>query len=252
MYKLYFIRFGFDVTCYPFLSACVVILPIYLSETGGEDDFYLSLTIEVIPNRSPKMIWLVVFTILLYIYIMRRLWLEWEVFIKLRHNFLAEGDTSFHRRRTYLKKYRNTCLVECVPGWVWSFCSLPFWYCTILSSTVPDFYYIFICLKESHRSDRSLKLAFESLFPGQIEHAEMIIDTGDLEELLRERRALIEKYDDIDAFHRYENWRYTTWQQEGKLPGCCSNKVSEPVEPKVCMPSLFERQLLLWDRNVTH
>ncbi|KAL7529314.1 hypothetical protein ACHAXR_002895 [Thalassiosira sp. AJA248-18] len=197
-------RFGFDVTCYPFLSACVTILPIYHSctdQSSTADDGYLNLTINRIPEGSGKMIWILVFTILLYLYIMRRLWLEWEVFIKLRHSFLSNGDKSFHKSPTYLQKFRNTCIVECVP--------------------------------KSHRSDRQLNSMFESLYPGQIEHSEMLIDTSKLEEILNKRRKLIEKYDDIDARHRYERHRYETWQREGKAIGCCRNRVSEPVEPQV-------------------
>lgn len=86
---------------------------------------------------------------------------------------------------------------------------------------------------ESHRSDVNLYDVFESLFPGQIEHAEMLIDTSHLEKTLEKRRALIEKYDDVDARYRYECWRYKTWQQTGKSIGCCRTSISEPVKPKV-------------------
>ena len=74
-------RFGFDVTFYPFLVSCVAVLPIYKVhdvEAGGTGNAYFNLTIEAIPNGSKTMIWIVVITILLYIYIMRRLWIEWE------------------------------------------------------------------------------------------------------------------------------------------------------------------------------
>jgi hypothetical protein len=74
-------RFGFDVTFYPFLVSCVAVLPVYKVhdvEAGGTGNAYFNLTIEAIPNGSNTMIWIVVITILLYIYIMRRLWIEWE------------------------------------------------------------------------------------------------------------------------------------------------------------------------------
>ncbi len=59
---------------------------------------------------------------------------------------------------------------------------------------------------ESHRSDTNLKDVFESLFPGQIEHAEMLIDTSKLEGIMQKRRVMIEKYDSIDAKYRYERF----------------------------------------------
>jgi hypothetical protein len=74
-------RFGFDVTFYPFLVSFVTVLPIYKHhdiEAGGSGNAYMNLTIEVIPNGSKTMIWIVLFTLLLYLYIMRRLWIEWE------------------------------------------------------------------------------------------------------------------------------------------------------------------------------
>lgn len=74
-------RFGFDVTFYPFLFSCVTVLPIYNYhdvKAGGTANAYLNLTIEVIPNGSKNMIWIVLFTLLLYLYILRRLWIEWE------------------------------------------------------------------------------------------------------------------------------------------------------------------------------
>ena len=111
-------RFGFDVTFYPFLVACGTVLPIYQSCKNQDEAVqggYLSLTINVVPDGDKRMVWILVFTILLYLYIMRRLWFEWEVFIKLRHSFLANGDTSFHKSPTYLRTYRNTVMVERVP-----------------------------------------------------------------------------------------------------------------------------------------
>ena len=80
---------------------------------------------------------------------------------------------------------------------------------------------------------------FESLFPGQVEHAEMLIDTSSLEEILRKRRHLIEQFDDFDALYRYQQWRYDTWKKTGKLMGC-SHRISEPTEPQVRVGGLFK------------
>ena len=75
-------RFGFDVTCYPFLFSCVAILPIYWTspnKAGAIDDDYLSMTINRVEDGSYKLALIMVFQAFLYAYILRRLWIEWEV-----------------------------------------------------------------------------------------------------------------------------------------------------------------------------
>eukprot|EP00804_Cyclotella_cryptica_P027495 CCRYP_007468-RA/>CCRYP_007468-RA protein AED:0.19 eAED:0.19 QI:569/1/1/1/0.22/0.4/10/1187/437 len=145
-----FARFGFDVCFYPFLFACVTVIPIYIScipgsvlflDANGEMvasasvliDGFFSLTINRIESGSSKMYGIIVCTFFLYFFVLRRLWLEWEVFIKLRHRFLSNGDQNFHDNPTYLKKFRNTVVVECVP--------------------------------KTQRSDRHVRQVFEQLFP---------------------------------------------------------------------------------------
>ncbi|KAL3790132.1 hypothetical protein ACHAW5_007854 [Stephanodiscus triporus] len=156
-----FARFGFDATFYPFLVGLVFVLPVYnvmnqyQSIPAENAPKYLGLTINNIHDGSKAIVWIVLLTIFLYLYIMRRLWIEWEVFLKLRHEFLARGGVHFFKdvRPTYLRKD-----------------------------------------------------VFESLFPGEIEHAEMLIDTSNLEGILQKRRALIEKYENNDAKYQYERW----------------------------------------------
>ena len=75
---------------------------------------------------------------------------------------------------------------------------------------------------ESHRSDKNLKDVFESLFPRETEHAEMLIDTSKLEDILQKRQALLDKYDNIDAKYRYERWL-----RKSRVGG------SDPVKPMV-------------------
>ena len=114
-----FARFGFDVCFYPFCFSCATVIPIYIScdterlfeegkEFSGVVDSFFSLTINRIPPGSSKMYWVIVFTFFLYFFVLRRLWLEWEVVIKLRHHFLTYGDPNFHDNPTYLKKFRNS------------------------------------------------------------------------------------------------------------------------------------------------
>ncbi len=78
-----FARFGFDATFYPYLVALVFVLPFYYSAKDDEDSLnseagYLNLTINSIPDGSKVIIWIMLLTIFLYLYIMRRLWIEWE------------------------------------------------------------------------------------------------------------------------------------------------------------------------------
>ena len=84
----------------------------------------------------------------------------------------------------------------------------------------------------THRSDRNLSDVFESLFPGEIEHAEMLIDTSKLEGMLKKRQKFIEKYDAHLARYRYECWKYENWQATGKKVGCCRKERIEPEKPK--------------------
>ena len=76
------------------------------------------------------------------------------------------------------------------------------------------------------RSDRNVREVFEQLFPGQIENAEMLIDTRDLEGVLDKRRAYIEKFESAAAKYQYQYFKYQNTQQN-----CCTN---EPKEPMVC------------------
>jgi hypothetical protein len=208
-----FARFGFDVCFYPFLFACATVFPIYLScdidkifqvqSESGEVlasasvnmviDGFFSLTINRIPPGSWKMYWVVVFNFFLYFFVLRRLWLEWEIIIKLRHRFLSNGDENFHKNPTYLMKYRNSVFVECVP--------------------------------KPQRSDRNIREVFEQLFPGQIANAEMLIDTMELENVLDKRRVFIEKFESAEAKYQYQHWKYYNGQRD-----CC---MKEPAEPKV-------------------
>mmetsp|Transcript_1587 Transcript_1587/g.2834 ORF Transcript_1587/g.2834 Transcript_1587/m.2834 type:complete len:931 (+) Transcript_1587:3-2795(+) len=192
-----FARFGFDVTFYPFAVACVTVFPVYISSSrdSWKNEGFFSLTINRVDENDSIMWVVVVFTVLLYLFVLRRLWMEWEVVIKLRHHFLENGDENFHKSSTYLKKFRNTCIVECVP--------------------------------KRHRSDRSLQIIFEKLFPGQIKNAEMVIHTSTLDKILDKRRKFLDKYESVVARYEYEKWKY----EQGSTR--CYVATSEPIEPQV-------------------
>ena len=183
---LRFARLGFDATYYPFLVSCVTILPVYYAAAPDSTTRFLSLTINDMENGS-RLIWVVVvFSVAFFFYVLRRLWIEWEIFIQLRHNFLAHGARHFRDIDRKQQKYQKTCIVECIPY--------------------------------SHRTDVALFNEFNALFPGQIEQAEMLLETSKLEELVDKRKKLIKRHENIDSLYRYKCWK---------------NRDKKPDEPKV-------------------
>lgn len=174
-----FARLGFDVTYYPFLISCIAVLPVYY--TAAKDSSrnnYLSNTINSIENGS-RLIWVVlVFSCLFIFFVLRRLWVEWEVFIQLRHDYLARGTRSFYHNNSIKRKYQRTCIVECVP--------------------------------DECRTDVALFDTFNKLFPNQIECAEMLAETSKLEALVDDRKNIIVRLENADSRHRYMCWKNAT------------------------------------------
>ena len=173
-----FTRLGFDVTYYPFLVACVAVLPVYyVAAKDSSNNNYLSNTINNIENGNGSIWVVVVFSVAFFLYVLRRLWIEWEIFIQLRHDFLARG-TRYHSHSSSIKeKYQKTCMVECVPN--------------------------------ECRTDAALFNSFNKLFPNQIECAEMLAETSKLEVLVNERKKLIARHESADSLYRYKCWKNT-------------------------------------------
>lgn len=88
------------------------------------------------------------------------------------------------------------------------------------------FFLLCLITTGSHRSDRKIRQVFETLFPGQIESAEMLIDTMELESVLDKRRGFIEKFENFEAKYQYQHWRFYNGQQH-------SSCAKAPTEPKV-------------------
>ena len=127
-----FLIFGFDLTFYPFLFALVTLIPLYYTNdykghwqnSDGDSGFnttvtdgYFRLTINRLESNSPKL-WLTwAFAIFYYCAVLRRLWVEWVVFVELRRDFLINGDPNSVKEddRESVQQYRKTCLVEFVP-----------------------------------------------------------------------------------------------------------------------------------------
>ena len=238
-----FLRFGFDTTFYPFVLAVLFLFPTY--RTTGWDgspvdeeseptvvDGYFSITMNAIPPGSDRLWVCWGFAFVYFFWLLRRLWMEWETFISLRFEFLANGDVEVEKDagsvkemkkrlglggadllaqkddvQLHLEQYRNSCLIEYIP--------------------------------ESHRRDRELFEFFDAIFPGQVKRAECLINCTSLTLLIAQRKACIIKYENLYAkqFHAKQAYRRRTEEQFDEDPGlcayiCCRCRGKEPKKPE--------------------
>ena len=146
-----FLRFGFDVTFYPFIAACFFLMPVYRttdwdgSPVDSESEptvveGYFSITMNALPPGSERLWVCWGFAFVFFFWVLRRLWMEWETFISLRFDFLANGDVEVEKDggsvkemkkrlglggaelvaqkddvQLHLEQYRNSCLIEYIP-----------------------------------------------------------------------------------------------------------------------------------------
>ena len=240
---LRFLRFGFDVTFYPFIAACFFLMPVY--RTTGWDgspvdseseptvvDGYFSITMNALPPGSDRLWVCWGFAFVFFFWVLRRLWIEWETFISLRFDFLANGDVEVEKEdgsvkemkkrlglggaelvaqkddvQLHLEQYRNSCLIEYIP--------------------------------ESHRRDRELYEFFDAIFPGQVKRAECLLNCSTLTSLIAQRKACIIKYENIYAkqFHAKQAYRRRAEEQFDEDVGfcayiCCRCRGKEPKKPE--------------------
>eukprot|EP00563_Minutocellus_polymorphus_P011366 CAMPEP_0181061736 /NCGR_PEP_ID=MMETSP1070-20121207/22691_1 /TAXON_ID=265543 /ORGANISM="Minutocellus polymorphus, Strain NH13" /LENGTH=1460 /DNA_ID=CAMNT_0023141733 /DNA_START=161 /DNA_END=4540 /DNA_ORIENTATION=+ len=238
-----FLRFGFDVTFYPFIAACFFLMPTY--RTTGWDGSpvdseseptvvkgYFSITMNALPPGSNRLWVCWGFAFVYFFWVLRRLWMEWETFISLRFDFLANGDVEVEKDvgsvkemkkrlglggadlvaqkddvQLHLEQYRNSCLIEFIP--------------------------------ESHRRDRELFEFFDAIFPGQVKRAECLINCTTLTSLIAQRNACIIRYENLYAkqFHAKQAYRRRTEQQFDEDVGvcayiCCRCRGKEPTKPE--------------------
>ena len=173
------------------------------------------------------------------LFILRRHWIEWETFIALRFDFMANGDVeneekkeiegsfSFKSRQIdaspkddvqlHLDQYRNSCIVQYIP--------------------------------ESHRRDEEIFHFFDALFPGQVKRAEIILNASKLSELIKERQGFIEKYESVYAKHQHAKQRYHH-KREGIISEscgvmyclkckCCRGEPKQPQDPTIALSRHF-------------
>ena len=236
-----FLRFCFDVTFLPFVAACIILFPSYHSNSFQGDiqseqgttvktqtDGYFAWTINRLEPRSEKLWICWGFTVLYLSFVLRRLWMEWETFLPLRFDFLANGDVVDHdilkdttgshgshgstryKSKTitspqkdtqlHLEQYRNSCLVEFIP--------------------------------DSHRRDYELYQFFEAVFPGQVKRAEILLNANELSNLMKKRQNLIEQYEDIYAKYSYDKKLYHQHQHKNKR-----TRRKKPEDPTLTLES---------------
>jgi len=212
-----FLRFCFDVTFYPFLVSLLLLIPTYYNNNYNgiefedgliietQTDGYFRYTMNRLEDGSTK-IWVPFgFTTCFIFFILRRHWIEWETFIALRLDFMANGDVENEERREvegnfsfksrklanpkddvqlHLEQYRNSCIVEYIP--------------------------------ESHRRDKELYQFFDAIFPGQVKRAEIVLNASYLAGLVKQRQKFIEKYESVYAKFQHSKQKYF-YRKEGML-----------------------------------
>lgn len=192
---LRFLRFAFDATFFPLLLSAVTLVPIYFTATNNIRGFF-SVTAVALSDGNSRHWALVFFGFVQFCYIFRRLWIEWEIFLPLRYEYLEKGSTS---KEFYEEQYRRTCVVEYIP--------------------------------KKFRTDQSLYAFFNSLFPGQIVRAEVLLNTEYLRMLLDDRQKYIVKYEDAYAKKVSDYAKYLLTKDELTKADCC-HKARYPKEPK--------------------
>jgi hypothetical protein len=211
-----FLRLGFEMTFWPFVVACVVLIPTYYTNDydgsfGQVDDGfstytttgYFIITINKLENGNNKLVVVWLYAILYYLVFLRRLWVEWAVFCELREDFLANGDPSAVNEddAESLKQFRNSVVVENIPA--------------------------------SHRRDKDIFIFYNTLFPGKVRRAEIIVNSSRLSVLIQERQNYIEQYESIYAKSIHQEREYRRMMQLYNEGGKnrLGSKHRKPIEP---------------------
>lgn len=214
---LRFLRFATDVFFWPMILALVTLVPLYITADNGAIGFFATTIVALIdPSGDDKRAkyWLVVgFEYIHFCYILRRLWIEWELFMPLRYDFLEHGDFDNEK---YKGQYRMTCLVEYIPA--------------------------------SHKNDKALFQFFDTLFPERVKRAEVLLNTEHLRTLIRDRLNHIVAYENVFAKMVHERANYLRdcrvyEEHGGHVRGCCRElmKPEEPTEPRTVVIRKVDR-----------
>jgi hypothetical protein len=207
---LRFLKFGFDVAFWPMVVSLFTLIPLY--KTGEETCIgFFTTTVVNVEKGSWRFWFVLLFGYIQILYILRRLWIEWEVFLPLRYEFLENGD---FEKEKYKEQYRKTCMIEYIP--------------------------------RAQKTDQTLYDFFDAIFPGQVQRAEVLLNTEYLTDLIKSRSNHIVKYEEIYAgkVHRRAAFlrQIAAYQAGEKVRGCCRSlkRLKPPVEPPE--PTIYVRE----------
>jgi hypothetical protein len=153
------------------------------------------------------------FALLHYSYILRSLWIEWELFLPLRYDFLENGDFA---QEKYKEQYRKTCLVEYVP--------------------------------QSLKHGESLYKFFDALFPKEVVRGEVLLNTEYIRSLIHKRMKHIKAYESVYAKKVHKRATYMrdveAFEKSGPIRRSCRGVkvLREPKEPLVVVANLRPRE----------
>lgn len=224
---LRFLQFGFDVSFYSSLVGCIMLVPMYyvdnyegMATEGGSGVAtvgYYQITMNKLKPKSSNF-WVVwIYAIAFFVFVLWRLYIEWEIFIVLRFDFLAANKCFVGMDEIKMEQYRNSCLVEYIPTHL--------------------------------RSDNELYEYFDSIFPGQVKRAEILVTASHLTDLIAERQRNIEVYEDTYAkqMHfkkKYQRQMEALRNREGNISMrayLCKCLCSDPKKPTDPMINISEQ-----------
>jgi len=225
---LRFLKFGFDVSFYSSLVGCIMLVPMYAVDfydggatkggSGVATVGYYEITMNKLEPESHKY-WVVwVYAIGFFVFVLWRLYIEWEIFIVLRFDFLAANKCFVGMDEVKMEQYRNSCLVEHIPPHL--------------------------------RSDCELYEYFDSIFPGQVKRAEVLVTASELTELIAERQRNIELYEDtyakqVHLKNKYKRQMEAIKKREGNISiwvyfcNCLRSDPQKPTDPMVNISEQF-------------
>ena len=212
---LQFIRLRIDISFWPLLLSAITLVPIFKTGNRHGEGFF-STTVLNLDDGSARHWAVVIFGYIQYAYILRRLWIEWELFLPLRFDFLENGD---FQKQKYQQQYRKTCIVEYIP--------------------------------RSHRHDEQLYAFFDAIFPGQVKRAEVLLNTEYFRSLIEERQRHIVAYENVYArkvHRRAEYLRDVQAVDNGNILkrcfGCILRTPQKPEDPKITVNHRIEPENL--------
>merc|ERR1712238_604645 len=213
-----FLRFGYFATAPFAVLSCAVLMPIFYNApddtslfdtynntcygnnnnvTLNTNDIYYKLSASAVSSNMSSLSIPVVIEILFITHILWRWWNEWKIVTHLKHDYLANGSVdSLYDNSSFdsLIQYQNSIHVSYIP--------------------------------EIHRTDKGLYNFFDNLFPGEIKHAAMILNTDELCSINYLRMRNIEKHENISAKYSKKASGNSSKIRVNKTLGCGGEKVA--------------------------